>query len=74
MPPFASKPGPFGVLYLYLVHYRDRNDHACPIFTWRTWAYDAAHAEERFTESDDDDGWTIVGDTTRQRAERSNAA
>lgn len=68
MPPFASKPGEHGRLYLFEVRYRDAHDPCFPIFTWRTWAYDAEHAIDKFYMSDDDDGWTVVGEATRQRA------
>lgn len=55
----TSKQGSHGALHRYRITYRDTHDPACPIFTWTTWAYSAAHAEEKFFDSDDD-GWTIV--------------
>jgi hypothetical protein len=67
MPPFASKPGAYGTLYLFVISYTDRYDPCCPIMTWSTWAYDAEHAEERFYAADDE-GWTVVGRASRKRA------
>lgn len=66
MPPFASKPGDYGILYLYSIPYRDASDRASPTFEWRTWAYNADHAIDTFQYADD--GWEIVGEATRQRA------
>lgn len=66
--PFLTKPGKHGTLHGYRIHYRDRYDDCCPVFTWFTWAYSAEHAEDKFFDSDDD-GWTIVK-TERVRDKR----
>jgi hypothetical protein len=55
---FESKRGEHGTLYLFRVSYRDL-DPACPEFSWSTWAYDADHAVEKFSD-DGDDGWKIL--------------
>jgi hypothetical protein len=62
----VSKPGKHGSLYLYAITYVNAfDDPSCLPMTWRTWAYSAEHAEERFYDSDDD-GWKILS-TKRSR-------
>jgi hypothetical protein len=59
LPPFRTKAGKHGTLYLFRIVYRDRDDPASPDFVASKWAYDEAHAEESFDESGDE-GWMIV--------------
>ena len=56
----ATKPGKYGTLRLYRVHYRDGNDPAAPAFTSCVWRYSTAHVYEAFTESLEGDSWEIV--------------
>ena len=44
----------------YCVTYTDLNDDGCPRFTWHCSAWDQEHAERKFYESDDDEGWVVV--------------
>ena len=44
---------------VYEVKYRDKYDFACPVFSYRTRAYNVEHVELKFYDSDDD-GWEIV--------------
>ena len=43
----------------YLIRYRDDSPGA-PVFTWRTRAYSAEHAEEKFLDSPDGEGWKVL--------------
>lgn len=55
-----GKPGKHGTLYRYEITYQDENpDPGDPTFTWRTWAYDVAHAMDRFYDGPDE-GWVAV--------------
>lgn len=58
--PFQTKQGKHGTLYRFRITYRDKDDFASPEFDWYTWAYDPGHAEDRFYESDGDEGWKII--------------
>ena len=44
---------------IYRITYRDE-DPGCPLFTMRIRAADPAHAEERFFDAPDAEGWVIV--------------
>lgn len=57
---FVSKPGRDGTLYLFRVEYTDQHDPAFGKDVIRLWAYDTNHAEERFVESEDADGWKVL--------------
>lgn len=59
-----KKKGEYGTLYLYQIKYRDLNP-ACPVFTWRRFAYDADHAMERWFDGPADDGWQLVSGPKR---------
>lgn len=62
---WLTKPGQYGTLYRYELTYRDEHDADCPEMRWRCWAYDAEHAAIKFLESEDADGWVIVGNPRR---------
>lgn len=55
----VSKPGKHGTLFLFAVAYEDACDHF-NTGTSRVWAYDWEHAQEKFFESDDAEGWRIT--------------
>lgn len=55
----VSKPGKYGTLYRFRIHYRPDGPGA-PTFTWGTWAYDTEGAELNFYNGPDADGWSIV--------------
>jgi hypothetical protein len=57
---FVTKSGREGTLYLYALTYTDSSDPGCPRLTWRTWAYNLEHAELKFVEGEDSDGWTVL--------------
>ena len=62
---YRSKPGKHGTLWLYRITYRD-DSPGSPTFSGAWWAYDEAHALERFHDSDDGDtGWKIVSGPSR---------
>lgn len=63
---YITKPGKHGTLYLHRIVYRDRFDPDFGTDVARLWAYSSEHAEERFYESDDDEGWEVV-EVTRVR-------
>lgn len=52
------KPGKHGTLHLFAIAYEDQFDSGNK-GVMRTWAYDAEHAEEKFYDSDDADGWVV---------------
>lgn len=54
----------------FVVHYRDAGAGS-PEFMSAVRAYDAGHAEERFHESCDDDGWVIVSVKMRRTQGRA---
>jgi len=43
----------------YVIRYSDASPGA-PVFTWRTRAYSAEHAEEKFLDGPDGDGWRVL--------------
>lgn len=63
----------------YVIRYRDEAPES-PIFTVKTFAYSVEHAEEKFFDAPDAEGWVIVsiaadrnvdaGETTRQERGR----
>jgi hypothetical protein len=55
-----TKPGMHGPLFRYAIEYRDAYDPCCPIFTQHTWAYNLEHAEDRFFDAPDAEGWEIL--------------
>lgn len=59
-PRYVSKRGLHGTLYRFKIIYRDRVDAGSSDFDTYVWAYDAEHAEDKFFDSPDDDGWEIV--------------
>lgn len=61
--PFAKKPGKHGTLYLFEIKYRDEGDPASPTFEQKEWAYDPEHAEDKFWDAPDSDGWRILSIT-----------
>jgi len=44
----------------FKVYYTDSHDPGCPTFTEIIKAYDAADAEDKFYDSEDSDGWSII--------------
>lgn len=60
MTKMLTKPGRHGTLYLYEVAYRDGGAGEFSA-TWRCYAYDAEHAQEKFLEGPDADGWEMLG-------------
>lgn len=59
MSALVSKPGKYGTLHLFAVAYEDSFDRFNRGVI-RTWAYDAEHAEEKFYDSDDAEGWQVT--------------
>lgn len=58
----VSKPGRDGTLWLYEIDYCDAPGRSgCPVMRWRTWAYEIDHAVMKFRESEDSEGWTLLG-------------
>jgi hypothetical protein len=55
----TTKPGKHGTLYLYQIEYKDDSPES-PQFSTRLWAYNLEHAEERFYEGLDSEGWRII--------------
>ncbi len=55
-----KKAGKHGTLYLFRFVYTDIDDSCCPDFDCSLWAYDREHAEDRFFDGPDADGWRIV--------------
>lgn len=45
---YITKPGKHGTLYLYRIVYRNDGPDDLQRFTWRTYAYDAEHALNKF--------------------------
>lgn len=43
-----QKQGPLGLIYAYVVRYRDGSPGPARVRAWRTYAYDAEHAAELF--------------------------
>lgn len=59
-PKTPGKPGKHGTLYRYAVTYGEEHPQpGDPEMTWHTWAYDAAHAMDRFYEGPDE-GWVAM--------------
>jgi hypothetical protein len=52
-----TKPGQHGPLYRYVVEYTDTSDPGFGIQTWHAWAYNLEHAEEKFYDSNGEDGF-----------------
>lgn len=46
-------------MHRYQIRYRDDSDES-PIFSMIMLAYSKEHAEEKFYNDDDDDGWVLV--------------
>jgi hypothetical protein len=44
----------------WMIRYRDEYDEGCPIFTWLCFAFDAEHAQMKFMDDVDSEGWRIV--------------
>ena len=56
-----TKPGRYGTLYRYRIMYRGTEDDPGQLDQpWHCWAYNLEHAEEKFYDCGDDDGWRIV--------------
>lgn len=53
----TTKPGKFGILYLYEITYTDPADPGFGRETWRTWAYSLDHALDKFR--GDDQGFRV---------------
>jgi hypothetical protein len=71
----VSKPGKHGTLYLHLLRYTDASDPSSPVFETRIWAYNSDHAIDKFFDSEDSDGWTVLSweraqDEAQHRAKR----
>ena len=47
-------------MHRYEIQYTDVSDEGCPVFVWTCKAYDLEHAEEKFWEGPDSDGWKIL--------------
>lgn len=48
------------MLNRYRITYRDAHDPGSPIFHAAMHAHDSEHAERRFFDSDDSEGWEIL--------------
>lgn len=44
----------------YAIEYKDSCDPGCPVFTWTCRAHNPQHAEQKFFDSEDSEGWAIV--------------
>lgn len=44
----------------FIVKYTDATDVGCPVFEWRCYAFDDAHALLKFEESNAGDGWRAL--------------
>jgi hypothetical protein len=56
-----QKPGKEGPLFFYRITYTGReHDPGMTPMTWSTWAYNLEHAEDKFYDTDDGEGWTIL--------------
>lgn len=59
-PKLFTKPGQHGTLYRYVVAYQDDSGDPSSRDTVRLWAYIAEHAEERFLDGPDSEGWEVL--------------
>ncbi len=55
-----TKQGQHGTLYRYKISYRDSGDTGCPVFSYSLWTYNQEHAQDKFYDSEDADGWEII--------------
>ena len=56
-----QKPGKEGPLFFYRITYTGReHDPSITPMTWSTWAYNLEHAEDKFYDTDDGEGWEIL--------------
>lgn len=56
-----QKPGKEGPLFFYRITYTGReHDPGMTPMTWSTWAYNLEHAEDKFYDTDDGEGWEIL--------------
>ncbi|MGA8297091.1 MAG: hypothetical protein WB770_08630 [Acidimicrobiales bacterium] len=56
-----QKQGKEGPLFLYRITYTGQeHDPGMAPMTWNTWAYNLEHAEDKFYDTDDGEGWTIL--------------
>jgi hypothetical protein len=59
-----SKPGKYGPLKLYRVHYQQAQMPDDPVPPYasliRSWGYDADHVAMKFQDAPDADGWEIT--------------
>jgi hypothetical protein len=64
---FRTKQGTHGTLYLYSLQYKDdvEADDVGYEGTWKTWAYDATDALDRFYGAPDADGWVHTSEPQR---------
>ena len=56
----TTKPGKHGTLKLYRVTYNDGPGSGMPEATASLWAYSTEHAEERWLDGNEDEGFTLV--------------
>ena len=65
----TSRPGKHGTLYLFRVRYSPDGELCAPgEFSWTCWAYDEEHAQERWDDGNEDQGYVQAGRPTRVRA------
>jgi hypothetical protein len=56
----TTKLGKHGTLKLYRATYNDGPDSGMPEATCNLWAYSMEHAEERWLDGNEDEGFTLV--------------
>jgi hypothetical protein len=56
----TTKPGKHGTLKLYRVTYDDGPGSGMPEMTYLTWAYDWDHAQEKWFDGADEEGFRLV--------------
>ena len=56
----TTKPGKHGTLKLYRVTYNDGPGSGMPEATSSLWAYSMEHAEERWLDGNEDEGFNLV--------------
>lgn len=55
-----TKPGQYGTLYRFAVTYQDDGGDPGSRNIWSCWAYSGEHAEEKFLDSPDAEGWEVL--------------
>jgi hypothetical protein len=62
---YVTKQGKEGTLYKYKMEYEDPYEPGFGRSSWYCYAYNKEHAEEKFYDAGDDDGFEIVSGPSR---------